>query len=275
MPFCLQEEAYAALMTVDPFEKILAVEELQRMHARGDLICQPDFITCRTEVPGRPAFPQLVHPREVPRRGLGSVAGQIAFFHALAHIEFNAINLGIDAVYRFAPQMPEEYVGDWLSVAADEARHFQMLNQHLVSLGSYYGASCAHNNLWEMAVRTDFDVMVRMALVPRVLEARGLDVAPGMIDRLRHLGDHLGADIISTILEEEVGHVAIGNRWFLHQCEQRALDPQPTFRELLRQHTRGFLSGPFNDKYRKQAGFSDRELQDLREMEAQFASELR
>ncbi|MGB0867239.1 MAG: ferritin-like domain-containing protein [Granulosicoccaceae bacterium] len=261
-------------MTADPVAKVTATHEIFRRFNGGELQLDTEFEPPRIEVPGRPEKPRLVHPRDVPRRGLGSEAGQIAFYHAIAHIEFNAINLGLDAVVRFAAQMPLEFSRDWLQVADDEARHFQMLTGHLERFGAAYGDHVAHNNLWEMALRTDFDVMVRMALVPRVLEARGLDVAPGMIDKLRHLGDQQGADVLTVILEEEVEHVSIGNRWFLSLCEQRGLEPHATFRELLREHTRGFLSGPFNDKYRKQAGFSDQELDDLRELEAQFASEL-
>ncbi len=271
----LQQLAHQVLMTADPTAKVEATLNLFARYCEGGLSADPHFVPERVEFVGRPEKPELVHPRDVPRRGLGSVSGQIAFYHALAHIEFNAINLGLDAVYRFADQMPSAFAHDWLDVAADEARHFEMLSTHLASLGAKYGDNTAHNNLWEMALRTDHDVMVRMALVPRVLEARGLDVAPGMIDKLRHLGDSSGADILGTILEEEVRHVAIGNRWFLQQCELRGLQPQPTFRELLRKHTRGFLSGPFNKEYRKQAGFTDQELLDLEEMEEQFASELR
>jgi len=271
----VQQLALEVLMTAEPRLKVVAAKDLLLRFEAGGLAVDPDCTPERIEVPGRPEQPVLVHPKDVPRRGLGSVAGQVAFYHALAHIEFNAINLGLDAVYRFAANMPTEFTRDWLQVAADEARHFELLVAHLATLGASYGDNTAHNNLWEMALRTDHDTMVRMALVPRVLEARGLDVAPGMIDKLKHLGDQRGAEILELILEEEVEHVAIGNRWFLAQCEERGLDPQPTFRELLREHTRGFLSGPFNEKYRKQAGFSEQELADLRELEAQFASEMR
>lgn len=261
-------------MMAQPVKKAAAAKALLQAFDAGELAIDTAFVPERIEVPGRPERPVLVHPRDVPRRGLGSVAGQVAFYHALAHIEFNAINLGLDAVHRFAAHMPRDFSRDWLLVAADEARHFELLSQHLSTLGASYGDNTAHNNLWEMALRTDHDTMVRMALVPRVLEARGLDVAPGMIDKLKHLGDQRGAEILEVILEEEVTHVAIGNRWFLSLCAERELEPQATFRELLREHTRGFLSGPFNEKYRKQAGFTDEELADLRELEAQFVSEL-
>jgi len=250
-------------------------DQLMQRWQSGEFVVEKEFRAERTQVPGRPDKPELVHPRDVPRRGLGTPAGKAAFYHAIAHIEFNAINLGLDAVYRFAHQMPDQYTTDWLQVAADEARHFCMLAEHLATLDGGYGDSLAHNNLWEMALRTDHDVMVRMALVPRVLEARGLDVAPGMIDKLKHLGDPRGAEILEVILREEVEHVSVGNRWYLSECESRGLDPKTTFRELLLEHTRGFLSGPFNEKYRKQAGFTDAELEDLRELEAQFAEELK
>ena len=270
----LQLQAHAALMTADPVAKVRVVHELMARFERGELELDTGFEPEHIEIPGRPDAPALVHPRDVPRRGLGSTQGRVAFYHALAHIEFNAINLGLDAVYRFAAPMPLAFSRDWLRVAADEARHFEMLTGHLARLGAGYGDSTAHNNLWEMALRTDHDSMVRMALVPRVLEARGLDVAPGMIDKLKHLGDSQGAEILTVILNEEVEHVAIGNRWYLALCEERGLEPHSTFKGLLREHTRGFLSGPFNDKYRKQAGFTDQELADLRELEAQFASEM-
>lgn len=270
----LQAAAGRCLMIADPLAKCAATQALAREVENRDWVDRlgRDPVDS-TPVPGRPAKPELVDSREVRKRGPGSVEGRAGLYHALAHIEFNAINLALDAVYRFT-DLPHAYAADWVRVADDEARHFQMLVAHLDTLGYRYGDMPAHNNLWEMAVRTDFDPMVRMALVPRVLEARGLDVAPGMIEKLDAVGDPRGADILRTILEEEVEHVRIGNRWFLYHCEQRGLDPRETFRELLRSHTRGFLTGPFNDAYRKQAGFTDAELADLREIEQEFIEQI-
>ncbi|KAB8188889.1 DUF455 family protein, partial [Lysobacter maris] len=212
--------------------------------------------------PGRPARPRLVHPRELPRRGLGSDEGRAAFIHAIAHIEFNAIDLAWDAVYRFRG-LPDAFYADWVSVAADEARHFSMLRARLREFGRDYGDFDAHNGLWEMAEKTAHDGLSRMALVPRVLEARGLDVTPGMIVKLRALGDDATADILEVILREEVAHVAAGSRWFKWYCELAGTDPSTRFRELLAEYARSVLHGPFNLQARSAAGFSDEELEAL------------
>lgn len=223
----------------------------------------------RVADPGRPVLPMLVHPSEVPRRRLGSVRGRVGLIHAIAHIEFNAVNLALDAVYRFRG-MPVDYYRDWLGVAADESRHFAMLSTRLHELDSHYGALPAHGGMWEMAVQTDYDVGVRMALVPRVLEARGLDVTPAMIDKLRHHEDHKTVAILEQILEEEIEHVRIGNRWFKYVCEQQSLAPMETFSRYLRKHGRIALRGPFNREARLQAGFSEAELAELHELEEEF-----
>jgi uncharacterized ferritin-like protein (DUF455 family) len=190
---------------------------------------------------------------------LGSPAGRIALIHAIAHIEFNAINLALDAVCRFRG-MPQQYYFDWLSVAADEARHFQLLQRRLQQLGAGYGDLPAHDGLWEMAENTADSCLVRMALVPRVLEARGLDVTPGMMQRLQSAGDLESVDILQVILEEEVGHVAIGSRWFAWCCEQEGKDPVPTFLELLQSRYTGTVRGPFNVDARLMAGFTAEEM---------------
>ncbi|RMG57457.1 MAG: DUF455 family protein, partial [Gammaproteobacteria bacterium] len=186
----------------------------------------------RIEVPGRPEPPELVPPQEVPRRRLGSRQGRAVLVHAITHIEFNAINLALDAVYRFR-DLPDDFVSDWLRVADEEARHFLMLRKRLQELDADYGDWPAHNGLWEMAVKTDHDPLVRMALVPRVLEARGLDVTPGMMQRLRDAGDTRTVACLEIILEEEIGHVAIGSRWFRHLCAERGLEPEAEFRRLI------------------------------------------
>ena len=216
-------------------------------------------------MPGRPARPRLVHPRELPRRGLGSDEGRTAFIHAIAHIEFNAIDLAWDAVYRFRG-LPGAFYADWVSVAADEARHFAMLRERLRELGRDYGDFDAHNGLWEMAEKTAHDGLARMALVPRVLEARGLDVTPGMIVKLRALGDEATAAILEVILREEVAHVAAGSRWFRWYCERAGVAPGPKFRELLAEYARAVLHGPFNFEARAAAGFGEEELAALRQL---------
>jgi len=209
--------------------------------------------------PGRPSTPNLVSPRDLPQRGLGSDAGRAALLHAVTHIEFNAINLALDAAYRFRG-MPAQFYLDWMSVAVDEARHFSLLAQRLGELGYGYGAFEAHNGLWEMAERTADSCLARMALVPRVLEARGLDVTPGMIARLRQLGDQRSADILEVILSEEIRHVAIGSHWFGWCCEREGLPPEATFIELIRGVAKGSIRGPFNLPARSAAGFADSEL---------------
>jgi uncharacterized ferritin-like protein (DUF455 family) len=210
-------------------------------------------------VPGRPARPVLIDPRHVPNRGLGSAEGRAALVHAVAHIEFNAVNLALDAALRFRG-LPCEYHADWISVAQDEARHFAMLQARLAALGYAYGDFEAHDGLWQAAEKTAHDPLLRMALVPRVLEARGLDVTPGMIRRLVETGDADTAAILRVILDEEVRHVAIGTRWFRHLCAQRSLDPAATFRAVLAEH-RVRLQRPFNLEARERAGFDLAELE--------------
>jgi len=211
------------------------------------------------DIPGRPPQPELVAPHRVPRRGFGTPAGRRMLVHAVVHIEFNAINLALDAVQRFAG-MPEEYYTDWLRVAVEEAYHFEILRGHLRHLGADYGEFPAHNGLWEMAEKTAGDVLERMALVPRVLEARGLDVTPGIQEKLRQAGDLNAASLLDIIFRDEVGHVAIGNRWFQHLCAQRGLDPETTFFDLIARHFPDGLHGPYSIDARRTAGFSEREI---------------
>lgn len=237
--------------------------ELTR-RCRADLVAGNLFIADTGAVeaigePGRPQRPQLVSGRDVPARSLGSAEGRAAFIHALAHIEFNAINLGWDAVYRFRG-MPRRYYLDWSKVAAEEAMHFKLLREQLLISGYDYGDFKAHNGLWEMAQKTADDVLVRMALVPRVLEARGLDVAPGMIEKLETRGDDSMVAVMRTILHDEVGHVEIGSRWFRYMCEQRDLDPDSTYRELFGIYMKQHIKGPLNRAARIQAGFSENEM---------------
>jgi len=209
--------------------------------------------------------PLLVPPRELPKRGFTTLAGRAALIHAVAHIEFNAINLAWDAVYRFR-DMPQAYYDDWVRVADEEAYHFSLLRTRLVELGYDYGDFSAHNGLWEMARDTAHDVLVRMALVPRVLEARGLDVTPGMMARLRAAGDEETVALLEIILRDEIGHVEIGSRWFRWLCEQRGLVAESVFRELIQRYMKGQIKGPFHRDARLQAGFSESELAALEQM---------
>lgn len=262
----LHARALACLAEPDPARKVALSEETWQALQSGQLAIHPAAHGSSLDAPGRPLAPELVAPRELPRRRLHTVAGRAALLHALAHIEFNAINLAWDAVCRFA-DLPGAYYRDWASVGAEEAYHFSLLSERLLTLGCAYGDLPAHNGLWEMALKTRHDVLLRMALVPRVLEARGLDVTPGMIERLRQAGDAASVALLEIILRDEIGHVAIGSRWFEYLCRQRNLPPAATFRALLIEHVPGRVRGPFQRAAREQAGFSTEELDDLEALE--------
>ena len=253
---------FDALMCHDPDDKVRFVERVQAEWEAGDLDVKRQVDIVEVPVPGRPDLPELVAPRALRQRGLGSKAGRAAFVHALTHIEFNAINLALDAVYRYQ-DLPRQYYRDWLRVAAEESRHFMMLRLRLRELGSDYGAMPAHNGLWDMAVRSQDTVYLRMALVPRVFEARGLDVTPKMIERLQSVGDEKTVALLEIILNDEIGHVEIGNRWYIWACHAQGLEPVKTFKELLDQYFPGQLRGPFNYDARLKAGFSRAELEQL------------
>ncbi|RDZ27718.1 ferritin-like domain-containing protein [Lysobacter silvisoli] len=262
-PTNLFDAARACLDAATPEAKVETTFASAQAYARGELTLPDDAPAPEPiRMPGRPPRPRLVHPRELPRRGFGSDEGRAAFVHAIAHIEFNAIDLAWDAVYRFRG-LPAEFYADWVSVARDEARHFQLLRTRLQELGYDYGDFDAHNGLWEMAEKTAHDGLARMALVPRVLEARGLDVTPGMIVKLQSLGDAATVAILDVILREEVAHVAAGSRWFRWYCERAGLAPAPRFRELLAEYARAVLYGPFNLEARSAAGFDEEELRML------------
>jgi uncharacterized ferritin-like protein (DUF455 family) len=210
-------------------------------------------------LPGRPARPELVPHQSLKTRSMATVEGRAALIHALAHIELNAIDLALDAMWRF-PGMPDAFYRDWLRVAREEALHFELLRDHLRAAGFDYGAFPAHNALWEMAEKTRHDVLARIALVPRTLEARGLDASPPIRAKLLKAGDARAAEILDVILRDEIGHVAIGNRWYRHLCAQRGLDPVPTYEALARTHGAPRPRGPFNFEARRAAGFDDDEL---------------
>ena len=210
-------------------------------------------------IPGRPARPMLIAHTQLKQRSVGTLEGRAALLHAIAHIELNAIDLALDAVWRF-DGMPRAFYLDWASVAREEALHFGLLRDHLLGLGFGYGDFPAHHALWDMAEKTKFDVLARMALVPRTLEARGLDASPAVKAKLASAGDAAGAAIIDVILRDEIGHVAIGNRWYRWLCAQRGLDPFAAYDELAMRHGAPRLRGPFNLEARRAAGFSEEEL---------------
>ncbi|QCS61542.1 ferritin-like domain-containing protein [Achromobacter denitrificans] len=210
-------------------------------------------------LPGRPPLPELVAPSQVRQRSMATLEGRAALLHALAHIEFNAVNLALDIMWRFAG-MPEAFYRDWLRVAREEAHHFDLLRGRLEALGYAYGDFPAHNGLWDMAQRTEANLLARLALVPRTLEARGLDASPQIRDKLAGAGDRESAAIVDIILADEIGHVAIGNFWYKRLCEQEGRDPIACYAELAQRHGAPRLRGPFNLEARRAAGFDEAEL---------------
>ena len=219
-------------------------------------------LTAMQSIPGYPVKPELVAPRLVKRRSMITTEGRAILIHALAHIEFNAINLALDAIWRFAG-MPQDYYSDWMHVADEEALHFSMLNGHLQSQGYAYGDFPAHSSLWEMAAKTQHDILARIALVPRTMEARGLDATPQVRAKLAQAGDMAAAAILDIILRDEIGHVAIGNRWYNWLCEQRGLETVSTYARLAAEYQAPVMLGPFNLEARRAAGFSESELDAL------------
>jgi uncharacterized ferritin-like protein (DUF455 family) len=265
----LRQLALQALCLPDPAHKVQAVQALWSDRAAltvdSSLVLDPAALCGDAALPGRPALPRLIAAKQVPQRSPFTRAGRAALLHAVCHIEFNAINLALDALWRFT-RMPDDYYRDWLHVAYEESCHFTMLRQHLQTLGHDYGDFPAHDGLWMMCTRTAQDVVARMALVPRTLEARGLDATPLIQHRLRQCGepDALQAvALLDIILRDEIGHVAIGNHWYHWLCEQRGLDAVAHDRWLVRQHEAPRLRPPFNLEARRKAGFNDAELDAL------------
>jgi uncharacterized ferritin-like protein (DUF455 family) len=259
LPNELRARALYCLLERDPQAKARAVADM----AEAALRIAPEApLSTAEEIPGKPDRPELVPPLQVGRRSMATVEGRAMLIHALAHIEFNAVNLSLDALWRF-PGMPSEYYTDWLQVAKEEATHFSMLAAHLQTLGFAYGDFPAHASLWEMVEKTCDDVMARMALVPRTLEARGLDAIPPLRAKIAQAGDMAAAKILDIILHDEVGHVEIGNRWYGYLCEQRGMEPVSTYATLCIQYKAPVLKGPFNLEARRRAGFTEEELQSL------------
>jgi uncharacterized ferritin-like protein (DUF455 family) len=257
--------AYRCLIEIDPERKAALADALRADWHAGRLVVDRGIALPDVAEAGRPERPDLVDARALSKRGAGTPEGRAALVHAVAHIEFNAINLACDAVFRFR-DMPEAFFGDWIGVAAEEAHHFRLLRARLRELGHDYGDFPAHRGLWDMAQRTAGDVLARMALVPRVLEARGLDVTPGIMERLRRAGDERTAELLVVIFRDEIGHVAAGTRWFRHVCAARGLEPEAEYFRLLQEHLRGELRCPLHLEARRQAGFSEAELARLQAM---------
>jgi uncharacterized ferritin-like protein (DUF455 family) len=256
-----RQQALDLLALADPREKARRTREL--FDALDRLTIDPDArLEPRDVLPGRPPLPRLVPAKSVPTRSPFTLEGRAALLHAVTHIEFNAINLALDAVWRF-PGMPPDYYRDWLRVASEEALHFTLLREHLATLGFDYGAFDAHDGLWAMTQRTAHDITARMALVPRTLEARGLDAAPPMQAKLRQAGDLRAVEILDVILRDEVGHVAIGNRWYRWLCTRDGHEPVSHYAELARRHAAPRLRPPFNTAARLAAGFTAAEIAEL------------
>jgi uncharacterized ferritin-like protein (DUF455 family) len=253
VPATLTDGAVAILATADPAEKAARSQRLAAAWRAGGLDIGDRVPPSR---PARPANPALHPPREMPRRrALGKRSGRIALLHALAHIELNAIDLGWDIVARFSGcGLPRAFFDDWVTVASEEARHFALLTARLAALGALYGDLPAHDGLWEAASATSGDLLARLAVVPLVLEARGLDVSPAMIERLDAAGDGESAALLQRIYADEIGHVAIGRAWFVALCAERALDPESVFHDRVRRFFTGELKPPFNRAAREQAG---------------------
>ena len=262
-PTELRAYALHCLLEADPAKKVAAVAAMAAACAAG--LCPPDpaaILQADGAIPGRPQKPDLVPPREVGRRAMNTLEGRAMLIHALAHIEFNAINLALDALWRF-PDLPPSYYTDWLRVADEEALHFSLLVAHLEVLGHAYGDFTAHDSRWEMVARTTGDVLARMALVPRTLEARGLDANPPLRAKLAQAGDMAAAHILDIILRDEIGHVEIGNRWYRHLCALGGFEPHAAYAELALRYRAPPLRGPFNIAARLQAGFTKEEVNAL------------
>ena len=249
--------AYEALICNNIEKKILLIGDLKKYQIPFD-IKKSKVNVIKIPSPGRPLKPNLVDFKGAPKRDR-SDSGMIKNIHAICHIEFNSINLALDAIYRFQ-EMPHQYYADWIRVANEETSHFSLIKDYLESVGHSYGDFDAHNGLWQMTVDTDYDVLSRMALVPRVLEARGLDVTPRIRKKFKDASLHKMVEILDIIFKDEIGHVKIGNYWYQYLCHKRDLDPIKTFDLLIKKHIGSNLRGPFNIEARLLSNFSQNEL---------------
>lgn len=260
----LRAQAQRLLMINSVTDKAKRVRQTQ---APDHLLDANEHLCDLPGLPAKPAQPVLVHPSKLKTRAVGTLQGRAGLIHALTHIEANAIGLALDMMWRF-PGMPEAFYLDWWQVAQEEALHFELLQAHLATMGFSYGDFPAHDGLWDMAERTKSDVLARLALVPRTLEARGLDATPAVRNRLVSVGDQAGAAILDIILRDEIGHVAVGNRWYRYLCEMRGLDPIAAYTDLAQRYQAPVLRGPFNLPARRAAGFTEAELDALNQAAA-------
>jgi len=247
--------ARAVLDAADPLAKVKAARAAARDWRLWRL--SHIFDVAMPDRPARPDTPELLPPNRMPKRGKGgSERGRIALIHALAHIEFAAIDLAFDMAGRFGAQFPRDFIDDWFAVGGDEAMHFALLDRRLAQLGSHYGAMPAHDGLWDAAAATSHDVKARLAVVPMVLEARGLDVTPVTIERFQAQGDDATVRILRRILADEVNHVRAGTKWFESSCKSERIAPETTWRALVDRYFRGLIKPPFNDSARNSAGLT-------------------
>lgn len=262
MTFNPLDKAFAILETPSPEEKASLAFSL-RSHWEGTKSQTYDSDVVPDDHPGRPEKPDLVLPADVPRRRLGSPEGRATLLHAIAHIELNAIDLAADMMARFArhplikPKLQSEFLEDWSLVCAEEAKHFNLLSERMKTLGTTYGDFPAHNGLWEAAYKTKHDIAARLAIAPMVLEARGLDVTPGMIKKLSRVQDMESVSVLEVIYEDEIGHVKIGAKWFQRIADLQGESPRPYFHKLVRTHFAGQLKPPFNVQARTLAGLTE------------------
>lgn len=256
-PPSLAAAARGIVAASDPEEKVERAQAAASLwRGRGLSLVRPTLDPPVPERPGRPARPLLLAPRDMPKRS-GSASGRIAYLHAIAHIELNAIDLAWDIVGRFADAgMPRSFYDDWVRVGVEEAGHFRLLADRLADLGAAYGDLPAHDGLWQAAAETGHALAARLAVVPLVLEARGLDVTPSLITKAEAEGDTATAAILRTIYEDEKGHVAVGAKWFRFLCDRERTPPEPRFHALVRRHFRSALKPPFNDRARSEAGLT-------------------
>ena len=258
----LRQVALEILSLSDPQDKVNQVFQLFSDYHEQRIVLNAEVSLSAENMmlPGRPEKPILVPPLQVPRRKMDTVEGRASLLHSLAHIEFNAINLALDAIWRFAG-MPTQYYADWLKVAKEEAYHFSLVENYMQSFGYRYGDFEAHNSLWEMVERTTDSIIARMALVPRTMEARGLDAVPMIRERFKQIKEPGAVQILDIILRDEIGHVAIGNHWFNYLCGQNNLSPIATYQDLAITYRAPKLKGPFNVEARRLAGFSPEEIE--------------
>lgn len=255
----IRQLALNAIQECNPFIKV----ELTRKIRSSNLPLDTSSVYVEPlGLPGRPSTPELVPYPQVKQFPLTTPQGKAALVHSIAHIELNAIDLALDIMWRF-DGMPDQFYFDWLQVAEEEAHHFTILREHLVSLGFDYGSFLAHNELWLMAEKTKEDILARLGLVPRTLEARGLDATPIVQRKLVSSGDHAGAALLDIILRDEIGHVSIGNRWYRHVCQERGIDPITTYSDLVTKYEAQQPRAPFNMEARRLAGFVEEELEAL------------